>query len=134
MKNFKSTLAYNWFEEVWNNGHEDLIDALIAPDCIAHGLTGENERGPEAFKKFYREFRRQYKDIYIDVRNVVTDKEFEVALCFCTAMHIGSGKTVSFSGQCMIKNEFGQVKEAWNNFDFLSMYQQLGFTMEPPKE
>lgn len=133
MKNIKSTLTYNWFEEIWNNGEEALIDQLIAPDCSAHGITPEGEKGPEAFKKFYRQFRSEYKDIKVNILNVVKHDDFEVALCDCNAVHIESGKKVNFSGMSMFRNEFGKIAEAWNNFDFLSMYIQLGYTLNPPE-
>lgn len=125
MRDIKSTFAFKWFEEVWNKGNEKLIDELISPDCIPHGITSD-ERGPQAFRKFYEGFRSEYNDIHIEVKNVVSDGEFEVALCDVTATHKASDTKVNFSGQCMMREANGQITEAWNNFDFLSLYRQLG--------
>lgn len=134
MKNLKSSVAYNWFEEIWNNGDESLIDELLSADCKVHGITPEGTYGPEPFKKFYKEFRSEFKDIHIDVLNVVREREFEVALCDCKAVHIASGTPVQFSGITMLKNEFGKITEGWNFYDFLSMYTQIGFKLTPPNE
>ena len=50
----QNTILHRWFEEVWNNGRAELIDEMIAPNAIAHGLedpNGNEVRGPEEFKK-----------------------------------------------------------------------------------
>ncbi|MEO5894159.1 MAG: nuclear transport factor 2 family protein [Vicinamibacterales bacterium] len=54
------SLTRQWFQEVWNEGREDAIDRLLAPDAIVHGLGGSDAapmRGPEAFKPVFRTFR-----------------------------------------------------------------------------
>ncbi len=38
-------------------------------------------------------------------------------------------KAASFTGMCIARIENGKIAEAWNNFDFLSMYRQLGMTL-----
>jgi predicted ester cyclase len=53
--------------------------------------------------------------------------------CEVTGTHTGdglgisaTGRDVRFSGMCIIRVAHGQIQEAWNSFDFLSFYQQLG--------
>ena len=36
-----------------------------------------------------------------------------------------TGKATEFWGMCIIRVRDGQIVEGWNNFDFLSLYQQL---------
>ena len=43
-----------------------------------------------------------------------------------SAIHTETGKDVKFMGMCMIKIEDGKIAQAWNNYDFLNLYQQLG--------
>jgi predicted ester cyclase len=52
------------------------------------------------------------------------------------ATHTGPGLTTSptnkaanITGICIARIEDGKIAEGWNNFDFLSMYQQLGMTL-----
>ena len=45
-----------WFKEVWDEGREEAIDQLAAPDLIAHGLGGPGAppmRGPAEFKRVF---------------------------------------------------------------------------------
>lgn len=39
----QNTSLHRWFEEVWNNGRAELIDEMIAPNAIAHGLEDPND-------------------------------------------------------------------------------------------
>ena len=57
----------------------------------------------------------------------------ESALTDVTAVHIPSGKEVRFSGICTVRIKDGRILEAWNHYDFLGMYQQLGFQLQEMK-
>ena len=133
------TVAHRWFEQVWNQQREDAIDELLAKDCIAHGLvdaTGAEVRGPEGFKAFYRGYRQMFPDMRISVEDTVVEGDSVAARCVVTATHTGpgitsapTGKPVTITGMCFLRIKDGQIAEAWNNFDFLTLYQQLGMRL-----
>ena len=133
MKEITETLMHKWFTEVWNNGDESAIDRMMISEGEARGIEGasgipdiEQPRGPEGFKIFFNSFRSAYSDIHIDVEQVVSEDDFEVGRLMVNATHIETGKPVKFAGMCMIKKSGSRIAEAWNNFDFLTMYQQQG--------
>jgi hypothetical protein len=37
-----------------------------------------------------------------------------------------TNRPVEFTGICIVRICEGKIAEAWNNFDFMSMFQQLG--------
>ena len=129
------TLLQRWFEEVWNKGREDAIDELSTPDVIAHGLTnpdGSEVKGQLAFKEFYRSFRSAFPNIHIEVEDTLTEGDKTLARCLVTATHTGegigktpTGKPVKFTGMCLVRAKDGKIAEAWNNFDFNTMFEQL---------
>jgi steroid delta-isomerase-like uncharacterized protein len=128
-----------WFEEVWNQGREDTIDRLFARDGVGHGLPGGPLRGPEDYKPFFRNFRGAFPDIRIDVIRTVTEGDMVAIHCRVTGTHTGhtlgitaTGKTAEFSGMCIARIRNGQIVEAWNTFDFLTFYQQLGVLPQVP--
>jgi predicted ester cyclase len=43
-----------------------------------------------------------------------------------------TGKPAVFSGMCIARIRDGQIVEAWNSFDFLTFYQQLGVVPQLP--
>lgn len=135
MRDPKSTILYQWFQEVWNEGLEDSINKLMTHDSNAHGIIAEGQpRGAEGFKIFYRDFRKQFRNIHIDFRDVVSEDNMESALTTVSATHGETGKRVSFSGLCMVRIEGGKIAEAWNHYDFLNMYQQLGLVLVTPDQ
>ncbi len=53
MTNQNDTILHHWFEEVWNKGRREVIDEMLSPDAIAHGLTdakGNEVGGAEALQ------------------------------------------------------------------------------------
>jgi steroid delta-isomerase-like uncharacterized protein len=130
------TLVHEWFEEVWNKGDRDAIDRLFAADGIAHGLAGDPDtsmRGPDGYKPLFDSFRDAFPDIHIEVVDTVCDGDKIAARCVVRGTHTGAGlgidathRTVEFTGMTFLRVRDGQIVEAWNNFDFPRMYQQLG--------
>jgi|KBSMisStandDraft_5_1062788.scaffolds.fasta_scaffold1656897_1 predicted ester cyclase len=127
MRDTKSTLMYRWFEEVWNQNMEASIDKLMTDDSSVHGIVAPDQpKGAAGFKTFYHSFKNQFENIHVDVKDVVSQDDMESAFTEVTATHRDTGKPVKFSGQCMIRVQDGKIAEAWNHYDFLNMYQQLG--------
>jgi len=130
MRNINSTVLYRWFQEVWNKSNVDAIDELMGEDTIARGITDENSpRGPEGFKAFFHDFKSRFSNVNVTVEDVVSEDDIETARCNVTATQTATGQNVRFSGLCMAKIKDGKIAEAWNHFDFLAMYQQLGHSL-----
>lgn len=138
MKNQSESVRvlHRWFEEVWNQGREEAIDELFAGEGIAHGLLDENGqelRGPEGFKPFFRKFRDAFPDIQIVIEDCISEGDKASARCTIRAKHTGGGlgvaatnNAVEFTGICIVRVQDGKIAEAWNNFDFMSLNQQIG--------
>ena len=137
MPDTPDVVVRSWFDELWNNGNEEVIDRLYAVDGIAHGLPGPDGspiRGRDAFRPFFRSFRSAFPDIRVDVTQTVTNGDMTTALCHVTGTHQGhdigitaTGKNIDFWGLVMARVRDGVIVEAWNSFDFLSLYRQVGF-------
>ena len=130
------TLLHKWFEEVWNQGSEKAIEELFAADGIAHGLNdaeGNPVRGVEGFKALHRAFLSAYPDMKITVEDTVCEGDKIAARCTVKATHTGEGlgvlpsdQPVEFTGLTIVKVKDGKIAEAWNEFDFMKMYSQVG--------
>jgi steroid delta-isomerase-like uncharacterized protein len=125
-----------WFDEVWNQGSEGSIDELFAADGVAHGLNdadGQPLRGPENFKVLQRAFLAAYPDLKITVEDTITEGDKIAARCTVRATHTGDGlgltptnQPIEFTGLTFVEIKDGQIIEAWNEFDFMKMYSQVG--------
>ena len=122
------TIFHRWFDGVWNQGREEVIDELMAPDCAVHGM--KEAHGSEVlckadFKDFYHKFRSEFDSFDIRVEDVLADGEKMAARCRLKCRHKGLGAPVVIDGMAIIRVENGKVAEAWNVFDFQSMERQL---------
>ena len=144
MRDIHSSFCFRWFREVWNNNTKETpesnekaiaaIHELVAPDAIVHGVTEQHHlRGPEAFMAFYTDFRSKYSNITIEVEDVISQDDCEAARCTVRATENESGKNIEFSGVGTVRIQKGKITEAWNNFDFLQMYRQLGYQLVKPQ-
>lgn len=130
------TFMHRWFEEVWNKQSEAAIDEMCDENVVANGLTdaeGNTVRGIEAYKNLHRAFVSAYPNIKITVEDTISDGDKMAARCRVSATHTGEGlglaptdQPVEFTGMTLIKLKDGKIVEAWNEFDFMKMYSQVG--------
>jgi predicted ester cyclase len=131
-----------WFREVWDEGKEDAIDRLAAPDLRAYGLGAAGDPpivGTAAFKELFHTFREALGDMQIAVDKTVVQGDHCAVLCHVKGRHVGSAfggppthNPISFHGMVIARVVDGRIVEGWNCFDFLSMYQQIGWITTPP--
>jgi predicted ester cyclase len=131
-----ASFIHRWFDEVWNAQRESAVDEMFAADGVAHGLTddeGNEVRGPEAFKALHRAFVSAYPDLKIIVEDTVVEGDKIAARCRVTGSHQGHGLGVAptnapieFTGITIVRVQDGKITEAWNEFNFMEMYRQLG--------
>ena len=129
----EAAFMHRWFEEVWNNQNETAIDEMFADDGIGHGLAAEPIVGPENFKIFHRAFVSAYPDLKVHVEDTVVEGDKIAVRCRVTGSHQGEGlgisptnQRVDFGGMVIVRIEDGKIAEAWNEFNFMEMYKQVG--------
>ena len=135
MTHENKALIRRWFQEVWNEGREATIDELVAPECVAHGLKQAEESGlvgPAAFKEFYHPFHGAFPDIHIEIEEVIAEGDLVVARYVVRGSHTGdtlgqaaTNRRVQLTGISIARIRDGQIVEAWNNVDLLTLYQQI---------
>jgi predicted ester cyclase len=131
-----------WFEELWNKGDEGTIDRFLHAECVVHGLPmpdGGPMCGPTGFRPFYQRFRAAFPNVHVELLHVIPSGELVVAHCRVAATHAGDALgvpatncDVTFEGFVLVCVRDGRIVEAWNTFDFMGMYQQLGMQFDLP--
>ena len=125
-----------WFEEVWNKGRADAIPELFADEGVAHGLSDDAAnplRGPAGFLPFHAQFREAFPNIEVVVEDQIAEGDLVATRCSVRGKHTGHSlgfaatqAPVEFTGVTITRIKDGKIVEAWNNFDFMKMYRQLG--------
>jgi len=133
-ENENKALIRRWFDEVWNQGREDLIDQMRAPDTVATGLGegGRESRGHAPFRAFYSNLRGTFPDLRLTVEDVIAEGDKISVRISLEGTHMGdalapaTGRKVKFGGIVMARIAGGRIAEAWNNLDQLGMLRQIG--------
>ena len=136
MSEENKALIRRWFEEVWNKGRAEAIAEMLAADAVVHGLSDDAAkplRGPAGFLPFHTQFREAFPEIKVIVEDAIAEGDKVVARCSVRGKHTGDSlgfeatqAQVEFTGIAIVRVKDGKFVEAWNNFDFMKMYQQLG--------
>ena len=113
---------------MWNKKRADAIDEMMASDCIAHGLHGDDGTvvtGIVPFKEFHRGFVTRFPNARIEVADTLSDGDRTAARCLVTGNEAGTEKPIAFTGIVISRWRDGKIVEAWNNFDLHLVEQQL---------
>lgn len=141
--NKNKEIVKRWYEEVWNQKRENAIDNFLTENSIPHGLADENGKpitGREDFKPFFRKFIESFPDLHIRVEDMIAEGDKVAARCHVSLSHKGkdfpigsknipssaAAKQIEFTGITITVIRDGKIAEAWNNWDFMSMYMQMG--------
>jgi len=129
-------LIRRWFEEVWNQGRPEVISEMLAEDAIVHGLSDDAAQplyGPAGFLPFHAKFREAFPNVEVVVEDAIAEGDKIAVRCSVKGKHAGdslgfkaTGATAEFDGIAIVRVKDGKFVEAWNNFDFMKMYRQLG--------
>ena len=130
-----ASLMRRWFEEVWNQGREETVDSMCAPDVIGYGQAehGSDIHGPEHFKQFMRGFRAAFSEIHVQIHDSIEQGDKAVVRWTTTMKHSGpflgiaaTGKQVSVNGISIQQFKNGKIVAGWDNWDQLGLLVQLG--------
>jgi predicted SnoaL-like aldol condensation-catalyzing enzyme len=126
------------FEEVWNKGHVQVADELIAPTYTHHDSSSPDlGRGPESEKKRVTLYRNAFPDIRFTIEDLLVEGETVVARWSCRGTHKGelsgiapTNKQCNFTGVSIARFTNGKMFEGYVHWDALGLMQQLGVVPE----
>ena len=125
MSNCKGVLE-TWFQRVWGDQDSAAIDELFIPDGEVRGLGANDLIGPEGFKQFHSALRGQLTDFVITIDKSLEDGEWISAICTLRAKSRETGTPIEITGSVMVRIADCKITEAYNHWDFIGMFGQLG--------
>jgi predicted ester cyclase len=131
-------IVREWFEQVWNQRRADAIDGLLSSNATVRGLADGPIDGAAGFKPVHQLFCNSFPELNVEIVESIVDGDRAAVVCHVTGRHGGdalggkaTGKPVDFWGMSAVRVENGVIVDAWNSFDFLTMYQQIGWVPSP---
>ena len=130
-------LLRRWYEGVWVEGREAVMEQLAAPDLILHGIGGPNQvmKGIEEYKPFYRRIRGAFPDIRLRVEEVIGERDIAALRWSAEMTHTGgdlgfppTNKRVTITGMSFVRVRGGKIVESWDNWDMMGLMHEIGQT------
>ncbi|HEY1065552.1 MAG TPA: ester cyclase [Pirellulales bacterium] len=120
MSQVNLALARRWFDELWNQRNESLIDELLTPDSVCYSDHGPICGVDEFRKSQYIPFTSAFSESHIEIEDMVADRDFVVVRWNFTGKHSGdleghaaTNQHVYFSGMTWIRYSQGKMMEGW---------------------
>ena len=125
----KRQVMETWFREVWYNQDQSVIDKMFPEAGKTEGLGGQPLGGPAAFKKYHTALCTLLDNIDIHIDHSIEEGDWISNLVTITAISRISGHEVKFTGNTYSKIDVdkGMILEGYNNIDFMSLWNQMGF-------
>ncbi len=115
-----------WYSEVWEQGNVDAIAKFFTPDTMAEGLIPEMQVGTDDFRDLVMAFRHVLGEIKIEIVKSVEDGDWASTFIHVRTSRADNGAPLEVSGQVMARFKNGKMVEAYNQFDFIALFEQLG--------
>jgi steroid delta-isomerase-like uncharacterized protein len=127
-------VIHRYFEEVWNAGHLDVLDELLAPDYVNHSSSlPDPTPGPAGAKPIVAAMRQAFPDLRYRIDQLVADDEAVAVRVTLSGTHRGDFFGIAPTGQrfevtqtTIERFRDGKIVEHWRNTDELSLLRQLG--------
>jgi steroid delta-isomerase-like uncharacterized protein len=127
------------FTELFSTGDEELADAILSPDVVFHGTSGDGEvRGLDALKAFVVAYRAAFPDARSTVESQYAEGDVVITRWRAGGTHGGdlgplsaSGRSFEMDGITIERIAGGKIVEVWVARDELGLLRQLGLVPEP---
>ncbi|MBN2739606.1 MAG: hypothetical protein JXR35_01770 [Rhodobacteraceae bacterium] len=120
-----------WLNAVWGDGRLDLIEPLFTHRAQAAGIMDGLNFGPKEFLEFVPAFRAHLRNMNISILRSVETDDWLWTLLKIDGIGVTNCAPVSATGQLAMRFEGDQVAEAYNSFDAISIFEQIGLL--PPE-
>ncbi len=119
------SLLETWFQRVWTEQDPDAVHDMFAGGQV-RGLGENTAFSSEDFIAFQSAFCNLVTDIHISIDKCLDDGTWISALCTLRATSRRDGQAVVMTGCTWCRYESGVIQEAYNHFDFMGLFAQLG--------
>jgi steroid delta-isomerase-like uncharacterized protein len=130
-------LARRVFEEIFSRGEVAKIDDTYAPDFVDESRGGGST--PDLIRRAVAGWRAACPDLAMQVEDVLAEGNEVVVRWTATGTHKGewkglppTGRHIRVTGESLFRFAGGKIAREWTQLDWLGLYEQLGFQLQPP--
>lgn len=123
----------------FNGRDREAFDACYADEIVVHSRAGDHTYNHEEHWEQVQGLFKVFPDWHETVLRMVAEGDHVLLYWNTTATHLGrgqqgiepTGKKAGFRGFSDYRLEDGKVVEAWQIYDMLDLYRQLGLVELP---
>jgi C-1 hydroxylase len=126
--------------KIWNEGDLELADQIYAPGYVRHHPTASVNASLDDLKNTVTVNRAGFPDYNLTFDEMILHEDWIIVRAKVTGTNtapIGerpaTGRKIHLSGIYIYRIANKKIAEEWTYFNLLSYYQQLGFTLSPPR-
>lgn len=135
MEDESKALVRRIYEEIVNQGKDEVADEILAPTFVEHipsPVPGQPTTGPKALTWFISSFRTAFPDLHVTVQQMISEGNLVVARITWRGTHRAefmgispTGRHIEVMGIDICRVEGGKIVEHWGQLDVVSFLQQL---------
>ena len=121
----------------FNRGDLSVVDELLAPNYVWHGL-GQEINSHEGVRQLVVMLRSGLPDIQLSIERQLAEGDQVATRWRIQGTHKGtlfdvapSGKRVNITGIVITRVAQGKIVEEWEEFDQFGLFQQIGTVPRP---
>lgn len=122
----KTEILQRWYDEVWSKGNLDAISEMLGEDIVANGIIPALGITRGEFGDLIEAVRSLLGPIKVELAQTVEQGDWLAARYMIDSEALETGEPVHVSGQVMARFKDGRIAESHYQFDFFSMFEQLG--------
>lgn len=119
-------LLREWYDRVWVKADLDAVDEMLDKDAMAQGLMPDLAAQIEDFKIIVPAILRMVRDVSFDIDQSMESGDKAWAQVIFRGKNADDMAPITITGQVMIRSANGKIIEAYNSFDFVGLFEQLG--------
>lgn len=116
----------DWFRRIWVEGEQDAVDRIFAPQTEAGGLLPGFSLRAEDFKTLVEATLAMIAVERVDMLKTVSAGDWLSAMTVMRCVAHETGQKVDLHGQVMLRFDDGRIAEAYNHYDMIGFFQQMG--------
>ncbi len=121
-----SELLKAWYTEVWEKGNTDAIDDFYAPGTNAEELIPNLHVGIEELRDLVVAFRHLLGEIKVNLTKTVEENDWVSDVYEVHTSRADNKEPIYVTGHVMSRIRDGKIVETYNQFNFISLFEQLG--------
>ena len=126
----KSDILHDWYTRVWENGDLAAIAEMFRPDTAANGLVPGMAIGVEEFQFLVATIQELIEPPRITVEKTIEQGDWLAGFATMRTRSIDRRHDLHVGGMVMVRIEDDLIVEAYNSFDFVTFFEQLGLLPE----